>query len=547
MIFGNFVYSKRLEVFVAFNKKEFFEVLEQIDEKKTLGYVVGYIKYEAWHYFIDEEYCSKTPLLYFELFAKKAPFYPDDMEYDVFYPKVVQKQNFTLYKKSVAQIKSAIKRGDTYQVNYTYPIELSTYCNYQHIFSQVLKNQDTMYKAFIENEYETILSFSPELFFELKDNQITTRPMKGTIKRDKDSIIDKQNKDFLQNDEKNKSENVMIVDLLRNDLSKIGSEVRVNALFKILSFPTLHQMISEIKASVDTSISFGEILRALFPCGSITGAPKLKTIEIIQELEKKPRNVYCGLIGVLHKDEMCFSVPIRTLYHDKRVKNFLLNVGSGIVWDSIVDEEYQESILKSQFIFPQNDFLLVETMLVKNGKICNFSLHQKRILQSARFFGFQKPDLSKIKIPHNAILRILVDKNGELYQEIRDISKITNFKIILAPTSLNSQNDFLYHKTTYAPWYEEARKKINNNEIFDCIFFNQRDELTEGARSNIVLKINNEFFTPPLNVGILNGVMRQKMLKNKLIKERILYKEDIYKAQKIYCINAIRGMVEVFL
>lgn len=546
MIFGDFVYSASLEIFVAFNKKDFFEALEQIDKKKSLGYLVGYIKYEAWHYFIDEEYYSKTPLLYFELFAERTPFCPNDMEYNVFYPKVVQKQNFTLYKNNIAKIKSAIKRGDTYQVNYTYPIELFTHCNYRHIFSQILKNQNTAYKAFIENQYEAILSFSPELFFELKDRQIIARPMKGTIKRDKDPVIDKQNKDFLQNDEKNKSENVMIVDLLRNDLSKIGSEVRVSALFKILSFPTLHQMISEIKASVD-SVSFVDILRALFPCGSITGAPKLKTIEIIQKLEKKPRNVYCGLIGVLHQDEMCFSVPIRTLYHDKRAKNLLLNVGSGIVWDSVANEEYQESILKSQFIFPQNDFLLVETMLVKNGKICNFSLHQKRILQTARFFGFQKPDLSKIKIPHNAILRILVDRNGRFYQENKSVAEITNFQITLASAPIDSQNDFLYHKTTYAPWYEEARKKIKNNEIFDCIFFNQKGELTEGARSNLVLKINNDFFTPPVNVGILNGVMRQKMLKSKKLKEKVLYKEDIYKAQKIFCINSIRGMVEVFL
>lgn len=547
MIFGNFYYYDLLEEFVAFNKQEFFESLKQIEEKRHLGYLVGYIRYEAWRVLEGRNYQSAMPLLYFSLFAKRRHFVKKEIDFYTFYPRVKQIQNFSLYKANITKIKKAIKQGDTYQVNYTYPIKLKTQSNSQNIFNEILENQNTEYRALIQNDYETILSFSPELFFQIKDREIITRPMKGTIKRSKDNKLDQKNKQDLQTSKKNQSENVMIVDLLRNDLSRIADNVRVEKLFEVLTYETLYQMISEIQATLKKDISFIKILEALFPCGSITGAPKYKTMRIIQQLEKKSRGVYCGLIGIIEKDKMCFSVPIRTLIQEKKTGELRLNVGSGIVWDSKAKEEYKESILKSLFIYPKIDFLLIETMLVQNGKIQNFTYHKKRMLDSARYFGFKTPNFCGIKNIKDGILRLTLNKQGQLKQEYKTLEKISTTRIVLSDLPIESQNDFLYHKTSYAPWYEKVRQKIYQGEFFDCIFYNKNNELTEGARSNIILQINQEFFTPKLQCGLLNGVMRRKMLKNGSIKEKILTLEDLKKAERIFCINAIRGMIEVFL
>ncbi|WP_104697554.1 MULTISPECIES: chorismate-binding protein [unclassified Helicobacter] len=547
MVFGNFYYYELLEKFVAFNKWDFFKVLKQLEEKRHLGFLVGYIRYEAWRVLDHQNYKTTKPLLYFELFAKRKPFVKTKTNFYTFYPQISNTQDFHLYKTNIAKIKRAIRRGDTYQVNYTYPIKLKTQSHYQNIFNEILKNQDTDYKALIQNDYETILSFSPELFFKVEGKKITTQPMKGTIKRVQDEFLDQKNKQDLQNSEKNQSENVMIVDLLRNDLSRISHNVKVEKLFEILSYKTLHQMISEIQAVLRDNITLIDILKALFPCGSITGAPKYKTIQIIQELEKNPRGVYCGLIGVIEKDKMCFNVPIRTLHQERDSKELKLNVGSGIVWDSKAKEEYKESILKSLFIYPKIDFLLVETMLVKGGKIQNFSYHKKRMLDSADYFGFKIPNFQEIKKPKDGILRITLNKQGRLKQEYKRLEKLTTTKIVLSENPIEHQNDFLYHKTTYAPWYEKTREKIRQGEFFDCIFYNKNNELTEGARSNLVLQINQELLTPRLDCGLLNGIMRKKMLRKKQIKEKVLFLEDLKRAEKIFCINSVRGVVEVFL
>ena len=343
-----------------------------------------------------------------------------------FYPQVVSAQGFEVYERAIEQVKEAIKRGDSYQLNYTYPIELVTHCEIERVFLEVLENQDTAYKAFITNEYESIASFSPELFFQKRGACITTRPMKGTIARGEDSLKDAENREFLKNDEKNRSENVMIVDLLRNDLSKIAHEVEVSKLFEVLSYPTLHQMISEIRGILKEGISFRDILLALFPCGSITGAPKLKTMEIIRQLEGYARGVYCGMIGVIEGEDMCFSVPIRTIVQshaqnqgqnleqnpsenlpqDARAfiappNRMRLCVGSGVVWDSDAHKEFLESVLKSRFIYPKLEFSIIETMLVRaqdgGVRIENLDLHQKRMGDSARYFGFCEPDFGEVE------------------------------------------------------------------------------------------------------------------------------------------------------
>ena len=586
----------------------------------------------------EGENLPRAPLLYFECFLKKEPFSrscasaslasfgrastlptspapastspapsacisstslnPTPKESFRFYPQVVSAQGFEVYERAIEQVKEAIKRGDSYQLNYTYPIELATHCEIGRVFLEVLENQDTAYKAFITNEYESIASFSPELFFQKRGACITTRPMKGTIARGEDSIKDAENRAFLKNDEKNRSENVMIVDLLRNDLSKIVHEVEVSKLFEVLSYPTLHQMISEIKGTLKEGVSFRDILLALFPCGSITGAPKLKTMEIIKQLEGYARGVYCGMIGVIEGEDMSFSVPIRTIVQnhaqnqgqnlgqnlgqnpsenlpqDARAfapppNRMRLCVGSGVVWDSDAHKEFLESVLKSRFIYPKLEFSIIETMLVRaQGKgevrIENLGLHQKRMRDSARYFGFGEPDFGEVERGLREylarrdggnsgdndgvsewVLRILLDKNGALRQEYRLLDAPKSLEVRLAPVPIVVKNDFMSHKLDYAPWYEEARSQIARGEVFDWIFYDEEGWLTEGARSNIVLLLDGGYYTPKLRGGMLNGVMRQKLLQEGRILERKLRVEDLSRAQKVFCINALRGMLEV--
>ena len=605
--------------------------------------LIGELKHEAG------ENLPRAPLLYFECFLKKEPFSrsyasasvatsgralnlpaltspassthiscassaspnPTSKESFRFCPQVVSAQGFEDYERAIEQIKEAIKRGDSYQLNYTYPIELATHCEIERVFLEVLENQDTAYKAFITNEYESIASFSPELFFQKRGACITTRPMKGTIARGEDSLKDAENRAFLKNDEKNRSENVMIVDLLRNDLSKITHEVEVSKLFEVLSYPTLHQMISEIRGILKEGVSFRDILLALFPCGSITGAPKLKTMEIIRQLEGYARGVYCGMIGVIEGEDMCFSVPIRTIVQNhaqNRGQNLGLNpsenlpqdahapttppnrmrlcVGSGVVWDSDAHKEFLESVLKSRFIYPKLEFSIIETMLVRaqgggEARIENLDLHQRRMRDSARYFGFGEPDFGEVgrglreylarrdggnsgdngKADLGAndassdgasaggasewVLRILLDKNGALKQEYRLLDAPKSLEVRLAPAPIVVKNDFMSHKLDYAPWYEEARAQIARGEVFDWIFYDEEGWLTEGARSNIVLLLDGGYYTPKLRGGMLNGVMRQKLLLEGRILERKLRVEDLSRAQKVFCINALRGMLEV--
>ncbi|WP_317397257.1 anthranilate synthase component I family protein [Helicobacter bilis] len=326
----------------------------------------------------------KEPLLYFELFLKRKKFKPIQKKYQknkLF--NIVKPLDKKRYILDFSRIKENIQQGHTYQVNYTQEILLSPLLKKDSFtyFKILSSRQNTPYKAYITNKHVEILSLSPELFFHYKNHTITTQPMKGTIKRafiEKnkiknevkpnlklykqykkipkikgiDKVSDFSNLKTLHYDSKNRSENVMIVDLLRNDLSRIGLQgsVRVKELFAIRTYPTLHQMVSTIQAKLPKHYGIIEILKALFPCGSITGAPKYKTTHIISELEQRKRGVYCGAIGVISKKECIMSVPIRTLYKPKQDTYYHYGVGSGVVWESLAEEEFSELQLKCKFL-----------------------------------------------------------------------------------------------------------------------------------------------------------------------------------------------------
>lgn len=542
----------QIEDILAFDFKELDLAFKKIEKLKEKYFLVGYMSYQAKDYFLNKDKNKKlnkktsSPLLFFRAFKNKEIFKEEKpQKRNLFIKENITKEE---YLSNIEKIKEKIKMGTTYEVNYTFSNDVFSDISGFDLFLSLLQEQKTPYCAYIKNDFDEILSFSPELFFEIKNNIIKTKPMKGTIKREGK---DKEEIEFLKNDIKNKAENTMIVDLIRNDLSKIEAsfDIKTTKLFEIETHKTLHQMTSSVEAKLK-NINLKDILSCLFPCGSITGAPKISTMEVIDKIENYKRNVYCGLIGVVFKDEIKFSVPIRILEKNllKEEKKYLFSQGGAIVWRSKAEEEYEECKTKKLFLGNSIDFDLIETVLIQNGTPQRYFEHLKRLKNSAKVFGFKyNESLEKLHFENNKIARILLSKNGDFEIEYRDFIKDKINNITLSKEKLSSNNSFLYHKTTFKPWYEKAYQKIKNKEVFDILFLNEKEELTEGARSNIFILKNGILYTPKSSSGLLKGIYRQKIIKEKNAVEKILYLEDLFSAQKIYMTNSIRGIREVRL
>ncbi len=373
VIYGKYLYTKSFQKIVAWNYQEilksFDEMQDFIQYKK--GYCVGYISYEAGvimqiynnpaliKLYNDILSQQNIPFLYFECFKHRTKISEDfyTIKNPCMLSEINKQDDYEHYAHAFRMIKKFINSGDTYQVNFTQESHFKAMqqCKALDIFITFAQRQTTPYKAYIKNDFMQILSFSPELFFEIKNRAIRVQPMKGTAARGCNKAQDAQNKHNLFNDMKNRSENVMIVDLLRNDLNRIAQKVRVDKLFCLHTYPTLHQMVSDISAKLPKNYTIKEVFAALLPSGSITGAPKIRTIEIIAKLEQRTRGVYCGAIGVLSYKKAIFSIPIRTLIKHKHECFYRYGVGSGIVWDSNLEEEYQEVQLKKSFLIHIKD------------------------------------------------------------------------------------------------------------------------------------------------------------------------------------------------
>lgn len=576
-IFADKKFEHPIQIIEAFDNKSFIEAFKEIEKLRKNHYLLGYIRYESKEIFLGKEIKSEYPLLYFEVYNKFSCHCEErrmsyaaiqekgfgllhcvcnDNQYEAIQPKAVI--DYQTYSKAIKQIKEEIACGNTYQVNYTYDYKIETSgigfnLDGFDLYKSILPRQTTPYNAYIKNKYEEILSFSPELFFELENNIIKTKPMKGTVKRGKTKAEDKKNIEFLKNDIKNRAENVMIVDLLRNDLGKIAKTgtVKVDKLFEVETHNTLHQMTSEISAELEEKTTLFEIFEAIFPCGSITGAPKINTMKIIDELEVGSREVYCGAIGLISPEKTVFSVPIRTLQRHNNESFFSCRVGGAIVWDSTPKDEWEETLTKIKFLrhckcSDTRDFKLIETILVKNGKLKYKTAHFTRMKKSAKKLGFEfHNEIFKIKPKKDGILRVLLSKDGSFETNYLSLEPVKTNKISISKTAVSSRELLLNHKTTYRPWYDKTMIKIKQGKIFDELFFNEKGELTEGSRSNIILKIGNKLFTPPAECGLLNGILRQNLLKQGKIEAKKLYVKDLQKAEKIFCINSVRGIVEV--
>lgn len=462
------------------------------------------------------------------------------------------------YDSAIAAIKAHIARGETYQVNYTFRLRLPFAGDAWSLFHSMVRAQAAGYAAYVDAGRFVACSASPELFFTQTGDLLESRPMKGTAPRGRTLSEDKAQSNWLCASEKNRAENVMIVDMIRNDLGRIAQigSVRVPALFSAERYPTLWQMTSVVQARSPKPVS--QTLAALFPCASITGAPKVSTMRIIAALESAPRGLYTGAIGFIAPGRVAqFNVAIRTALIDRATGQAEYGVGGGVVWDSTPGGEYDEALLKARVLTapPRPTFCLLETLLwtPKTGFWLR-EQHITRMAASAEYFGFpvtpQKiaAHLKKAAAGFSAPqrVRLLLDENGNLAHESANFTpNPAPLRAALAAEPVHSMDIFLFHKTTHRQVYDRARAAHPNQD--DTLLFNERGELTELTMGNLVAEMDGGLFTPPLDCGLLPGVLRAELLAHGEIAERVIHKEDLAQCKKIYRINSVRGWQELAL
>ena len=552
-------------------------------EKENGNYLAGFISYEAGYSFCQKLHSAAKydfPLIWMGVFKKvsiydhnKGCFLNDPIKLETIAAsknsKSCQITDLRLniskkdYIRNVNIIKGLIAAGDTYQVNYTTKIKFNLKGTDLALYQKLRDNQPVGYSAFIKSKQFSILSYSPELFFRKTKKHICVQPMKGTMPRGLNTLDDKKMQKFLRNDPKNRAENIMIVDLLRNDLGKISkiSSVQTTRMFQIEKYKTLLQMTSTVESELKKEIDLYDLFSSLHPCGSVTGAPKIHTMEIIKQLEPEERKIYTGSIGYISPDDNAvFNVAIRTILLNRTKGE--MGIGGGITYNSSPESEWAETKLKAKFL-TQKHFKLIETMLLsKKTGIFLFELHLKRLKQSAEFFGFPC-SLKKIKamlhkktnnLPGNQEykLRLLLNNADNVHITISAITKIrpkaSSRQIIICPHRINKHNPFLYHKTTCRSLYNRQLNKYKKFGFYDILFLNRNKQVCEGAISNVFIKKSGIYYTPPINCGMLPGVFREYFIKqNKKVREKILYIEDLKKADVIYCANSVKGMVRVRL
>ena len=442
------------------------------------------------------------------------------------------------YEGAVCRIRELIAAGDTYQVNYSFPLTASFSGDAYAWYRELCVAQGAPYSAYLDLGRYRVLSFSPELFFERRGDHVVTRPMKGTVRRGRWFAEDEELGRWLKNSAKNRAENIMIVDLLRNDLGKVSlpGTVHVSSLFEPERYETVWQMTSTVESTLRPGTSLVELMCALFPCGSITGAPKIRTMQIIRELESFPRGAYTGAIGLLRSGGECvFSVAIRTVVVDTQKGTATFGVGGGVTIDSTAKGEYEECLVKSRFLQRKPvEFELFESMLIENGEIFLLERHVERLANSASFFGFnlQKEALYELtaSIPaQTAKLKVSLRKDGRLAIETSPIINRTEVQHVrLATEPVNSSDPFLFHKTTLRDFPENV------------IFWNERNEVTESGIANVVVRLDGQLFTPPVECGLLAGTFRDQLLAEGTIKERVITVEELKHAKEFFLINSVR-------
>jgi para-aminobenzoate synthetase / 4-amino-4-deoxychorismate lyase len=489
------------------------------------------------------------------------------------------------YARDIAAIQAFITKGDTYQVNHTFQLHAQSFGHPLALYARLRARQPVRYGAFIETPERQVLCFSPELFIKNEEGLLTAKPMKGTLGRLHAKAED------LSSNEKDRAENVMITDLIRNDLGRIceTGSIKVPALFDVEEVGEVYQMTSTINGRLKPGLSLHDILRASFPCGSVTGAPKKRTMEIIAQLEPHARGLYCGSIGLFEPNgNFQLNVVIRTLEVNAQ-RDVTIGIGSGITIDSHASNEWQECAVKAGFVTGLSSPVgLIETLRVENGHLPLLTLHLNRMQASAKALGiaFSRSVIEAQIQDHlrscsvtalRLRLRLELSAQGNLHlshgsvEPLLGVQKLFWASNLLGEevTLMQSSNPLLRHKTTARAAYDAGWKAAVANGGFDALFVNERGEVTEGGRTSLFICLNGQWCTPPLQSGVLPGVLREQLLnpdqsvaqvKGATLftsslarsilgkaRERVLYPEDILKAEALVVVNALRGVIPVKL
>lgn len=546
------------------------EALHDVDAALANGfYVAGFMAYELG-YVLEEKLkplmpqTLNTPLIWLGVYRnleKEKVDVSGEAEIKCLSPT----WNKATYKTAFDRVKKYIGEGDVYQIDLTFKMLFDVVGEAAALYARLKRQQQARYAAHIHFNETDILSLSPELFFKIKDGSIYGRPMKGTAPRG--AIVNEDNINIknLSNDAKQRAENLMIVDLMRNDFGRIAElgSVEVTDLYSIETLSSLHQMTSGIKARLKKGVGASAIIRALFPCGSVVGAPKIRAQQIIQELEELPRGIYTGAIGYFAPNgEAQFNVAIRTLALNAGKGE--MGIGSGVVFDSNVSDEYAECLLKAKFLqhagyrvspeWAYEGFELFETLLWKPGS--GFYLierHVARLKNAARHFDFQYKESAVLKALNESIadmqtvqrVKLVLKSDGGVAISCADLGinkKIWNVKI--AEQKLNPEDEFLKYKTTKRDLYDAELAKAKAEGFDEVLFLNNKDELCEGAITNIFLEKGGKLYTPACSSGLLPGTLRAELLETGKAQEKVLYMDDLRSAEKIYVGNSVRGLIE---
>jgi para-aminobenzoate synthetase / 4-amino-4-deoxychorismate lyase len=560
-------FAEPVEVVEARSREEVLPQLRRVERlvQEHRLFAAGFISYEAAPAFdpalhVREE--SGFPLLWFGLYPRADVIEPpagseSPSAYQVgeWSPTVVEED----YHATLAQIKGHIARGDTYQVNYTFRLLASFAGDPWALFRDLVRAQEADYPAFVDTGRWAICSASPELFFRLDGSHLVTRPMKGTAPRGRTLAEDEAQARWLYNSEKNRAENVMIVDMLRNDMGRIAEvgTVQVPRLFEVERYPTVWQMTSTVTAATGASIY--EIMTALFPCASITGAPKPRTMQIIAALEATPRCIYTGTIGFIAPDRVAqFNVAIRTVLVGRERGRAEYGVGGGIVWDSDAAEEYAECRVKARVLSEKPvAFALLESLLWEPGEgYFLLERHLERLRESAQYFGYPvdiDAVVARLKTLSSGLrqgpykVRLLVARSGEISCEAAHLEAASGAaaRVSLATEPVDPSNRFLYHKTTNRRLYERAR--AGRPEADDVLLWNERGEVTESTIANLVVQVDRDMLTPPVDSGLLPGVFRGWLLDQGLVREQVITREMLRQADRLFLINSVRRWREAVL
>lgn len=553
-------FKEPLEVLSTTSLEEIPTLLAHIENTaiSSRQWALGWISYEASPAFdrsLSVKPASDFPLVWFGLYGapERMATLPPTTETSRtdWNPSITEEE----YLAAIKRIRDYIARGDTYQVNFSFRMQADAPGDAYALFHQMVETQAGAYSFFIDTGRFIVCSASPELFFEKDGATIVCRPMKGTAPRGVTLSADSLIQETLLSSTKERAENVMIVDMVRNDLSRIArpGSVSVSALCAPERYPNVFQLTSEVRAQTDLPIS--KVLQALFPSASITGAPKARTMEIIKTVEATPRNLYTGALGVITPDNRSwFNVAIRTAVVDREHNRVEYGVGSGVVWDSHATSEYRECVLKASAVTtPASNHDLFETLLWEPGQgLFLLDRHLERLKESAHYFGWPfkieatqhalselKAALASYTVPLR--VRLLLNRLGELSHSIHPLTPLPSpYVVSLATAPVDSNDRRLYHKTTDRFIYDSAKPR--DATAHDVLLWNERNELTESRIANLIVSIGGVLYTPPLTSGLLPGCYRAELLEKRALNERVLYTHDLVQADALYLINSLRKM-----